>query len=289
MSRLILALALSAMGFPQDMAPGAAPAAPKLEFKAPALGDRAEIRIESTFELDVESTSIQEPDAKISKQLSFVRTQEFSQVVQELQNGAVKSHRITCSTAKLQRSGTNLAPVTETSEIEGQIFVVTRGEKGRSVRLDNGDSAPVDADGLGAWEEVAKLLPTGEAKEGATWKVDAAGLAGLISVPDLPTPTGSFDVKIEKMAEGQALLVFTGTLEGKTVKGFDTKVTIADGRLVFDIAKGRPVSFTVAGSLEATKEINQKVAKANELRQVDEKVGQVAVKSRKLEVKVEFR
>ncbi|HTF57657.1 MAG TPA: hypothetical protein VK661_10530 [Planctomycetota bacterium] len=285
MSRLILALALSAVAFPQDMAPGA----PRLELKAPALGDRAEIRIESTFELDVKSSSTQEPEAAVTKQLSFVRTQEFSQVVQEVQNGSVKSHRITCSTAKLQRSGTNLAPVTETSEIEGKIFVVSRGEKGRSVRFDNGDPAPVDADGLGAWEEVAKLLPQGEAKEGATWKVDAAGLAGLISVPDLPTPTGSFDVKLEKMAEGQAVLVFTGTLEGTTVKGFKTKVTVAEGRLTFDTAKSRPVSLTVVGSLEATKVINQRVAKANELRQVDERVGEVKVTSRKLEVKVEFR
>ncbi|HEY3225385.1 MAG TPA: hypothetical protein VGK61_00155 [Planctomycetota bacterium] len=285
MSRLILALALSAAAFPQDMAPGA----PRLEVKAPALGDRSEIRIESTFELDVVSTSIQDPEAKVTKQLSYVRTQEFSQVVQEVLNGSVKSHRVTCATAKLQRSGTNLAPVTETSEIEGQIFVVSRGEKGRSVRLDNGDPAPVDADGLGAWEEIAKLLPQGEAKEGATWKVDAAALSGLISIPDLPTPTGSFDVKLEKLAGGQAVLVFTGTLQGKTVKGFDTTVTVTEGRLVFDTAKGRPVSLTVAGSLEATKVINQKVAKANELRQVDEPVGQVKVTSRKLEVKVEFR
>src|SRR5258705_13133702 len=119
MSRLILALALSAAAFPQDMAPGA----PRLEFKAPALGDRAEIRIESTFELDVKSFSAQEPEAAVSKQLSFVRTQEFSQVAQEVQNGSVKAHRITCSTAKLQRSGTNLPPVTETSVRARKIFV----------------------------------------------------------------------------------------------------------------------------------------------------------------------
>ncbi|HKS16142.1 MAG TPA: hypothetical protein VJU16_02460 [Planctomycetota bacterium] len=285
MSRLILALALSAVALPQDMAPGA----PRLEFKAQGVGDKSEIRIESTFELDVVSSSVQDPDANITKQLSYVRTQEFTQTVQDVQNGAVKSFKISCSTAKLQRSGTNLAPVTETSEIEGKDFVVTRGEKGRTVRFDNGDSAPADADGLGAWEDVAKLLPTGDAKEGATWTTDAAGLAGLISIPDLPTPTGSFEVKLEKLAEGQAVLAFTGTLEGKTVKGFDAKVKVAEGKLVVDTAKGRPVTLTVSGSLEASKDITQKVAKSNELRQTDEKVGNVKVTSRKLEVKIEFR
>jgi len=66
-------------------------------------------------------------------------------------------------------------------------------------------------------------------------------------------------------------------------------MTITEGRLVFDVAKGRPVSLTVVGSLEAAKDISQKVARANELKQVDEKVGEVRVTSRKLEVKVEFR
>jgi hypothetical protein len=285
MSRVFLALVLAATAVSaQD-----SPAPPRLEVRPPSVGERISVKIDSTFELDIVSRSVQDPDASTTRQMSYVRTQEFQQVVREVENGAAKAWEISCSAAKLQRSGTNLAPVSESSEIEGKTFVVSRGEKGRVVRLESGEAAPADAAGLGAWEDCAKLLPTGEAKEGAAWTADAAGLGGLIAVPDLATPTGSFDIKIDKMADGRAELVFTGKLEGKTVKGYDAKVTITEGRLVFDVAKGRPVSLSVAGSLEAGKDITQKVARANELKQVDEKVGEVRVTSRKLEVKVEFR
>jgi len=283
MSRLILALALAA-GAAQDMAPPG----PKLETRAPAKGDRVEIKIESTFELDVISSSVQDPDAKSTKQLAFTRTLECVQTFQG-QETAGKTWSVACRTAKLQRSGTNLAPVTESSEIEGKTFIVTRSDKGRGVKLENGDPAPGDAGGFGAWEDCANLLPGGEPKEGATWSVDAAAVSALISIPDVPTPTGTFEAKLEKLADGQAIVVFSGTLEGKTVKGFDTKLKVTAGRLVFDMVKSRPSSLSIAGSLEATKDINQKVTRANELRQIDEKVGDVQVKSRKLEVKAEFK
>jgi len=285
MSRAILALVLGAAA----VAAQDSPAPPRLEIRAPAVGERTTIKIESTFELDIVSKSVQDPDASTTRQMSYVRTQEFVQTVREVENGAIKAFDVSCLAAKCQRSGTNQNPVTDTSEIEGKNFVVSRGEKGRTVRLETGEAPPADAAGVGAWEDCAKLLPSGEAKEGAAWTADAAGLGGLIAVPDLPTPSGSFDIKIEKMADGRAELVFTGKLEGKTSKGYDAKMTITEGRLVFDVAKGRPVSLTVVGSLEAAKDISQKVARANELKQVDEKVGEVRVTSRKLEVKVEFR
>ena len=285
MSRFILALTVAAALPAQDMPAGA----PKLAARAPAAGDRTEIRIESTFDLDIVTRSIQEAEAGSTRQLNFVRTLECSQTVQEAQADGAATYRVVCGAAKLQRSGTNQAPVTEASVIENQSFVVTRTEKGRTVKDANGDPAHADAAGLGAWEDCLKLLPAGEPKEGATWTVDAAAIASFINIPDVPTPTGTFEAKLEKLADGRAVVAFSGTLEGKSVKGFDTKLKIAEGRLVFDLAKGRPVSLTVAGSLEASKDINQKVARPNELRQVDEKVGEVKVTTRKLEVKAEFK
>ncbi len=285
MSRFVLALTLATTLGAQE---GGSPS-PKLELRAPAAGDRADIKVESTFELDIVTTSLQDPEAKSTRQLIYARTLECSQTVEMAAEGGAPTWRITCSTAKLQRSGTNLAPVTEASEIEGKTYVVSRSDKGRVVKAENGDPAPGDAGGLGAWEDCSKLLPAGEAKEGATWTVDAVGISGLISIPDLPTPTGTFEAKIEKMADGQAVVFFSGTLEGKTVKGFTTALKVAEGRLVFDMTKGRPASLTIAGSLVATKEIYQKVSRQDQLRQVEEKVGDVKVESRKLEVKAEFK
>ena len=287
MSRFSLALALIAAltTASQDMAPPA----PKATARPLAPGDRTEVKIESTFELDIVSSSDQDPDAKVTRQLSYARTMECSQVVQSVAENGVPTLRVSVSSARLQRSGTNIAPVTEASEIENQSYLVTKTEKGRVVKAENGDIAPADAAGLGAWEDLSALLPKEEPKEGATWTVDAAAIAAFISIPDLPTPTGTFEAKVESIADGKTTVVFSGSIEGKTVKGFDTKLKIAEGRAVFDMAKGRPASLTLTGSLEAAKDIHQKVSRQKELRQVEEKVGSVTVTSRKLEVRAEFR
>ena len=285
MSRFSLALALIAAA----SAAQESPAPPKLQIRPPAAGDRTEIKVESTIELDIETRTVQEAEATQKRQLTYVRTMECSQVVQSVAENGVPTYRVSVSSAKLQRSGTNMAPATDTSEIESQSYVITQGEKGRVVKHENGDPAPGDALGLGAWEDLGKLLPSGEPKEGATWKVDAAAAAAFISIPDLAAPTGTFEAKVESAVEGKMTVFFSGKLEGKTLKGFTVTLTVTEGRLVFDMTKGRPASLTLAGSLKADKDIFQKVAKAKELRQVDEKVGDVTVKTNKLEVKAEFK
>jgi hypothetical protein len=285
MSRFSLALALiaAAVSAIQD----SATPAPKFEIRPLAAGDRTEIKIESTFELDIVSTSDQDAQSS-TRQLSYVRTLECSQVVQSVDNG-IPTLRVSILQAKLQRSGTNIAPVTETSEIENQAYVISRSDKGRVVKSESGAPAPADAGGLGAWEDFSALLPKDGPKEGAAWKIDAAAIASLVSIPDLPAPAGTFEAKMESLADGKATVVFSGSLEGKTAKGFATKLKVTEGRLVFDMAKGRPASFSVTGSLEAAKDILQKVSRQKELRQVEERVGEVKVTSRKLEVKAEFR
>jgi len=286
MFRFSLALALiAAAGAPQD----GASTPPKVVAKAPAAGDRTDVKIESTIELEIEASSNQEGEPKQTRQLSYARTLECSQVVQSIAEGGVPTWRVTIGAAKVQRSGTNIAPVTESSEIENKTYIVTRGEKGLVVKSESGDPTPADASGLGAWEDFGKLLPTGDAKEGQTWQVDAATITALISVPDVAAPTGTFEAKVESSVEGKLTVFFSGELKGKTSKGFDTSLKVAEGRLVYDTAKNRPLSMSVTGSLTAEKPINQKVAKAKELRQVDEPVGVVKVKTSKLEVKAEFK
>ncbi|HEU4339817.1 MAG TPA: hypothetical protein VFS19_07090 [Planctomycetota bacterium] len=286
MIRFSLALALIAVAAaPQD---GGSPP-PKVEAKAPAAGDRTDVKIESTIELEIEASSNQEGEPKQTRQLSYARTLECSQVVQSVADGGVPTWRVTVGSAKVQRSGTNIAPVTETSEIENKSYIITRGEKGRVVKAENGDPTPADASGLGAWEDFGKLLPAGEAKEGATWQVDAATITALISIPDVAAPTGTFDAKVESSVEGKLTVFFSGELKGKTAKGFETSLKVAEGRLDYDSAKNRPVSLAITGSLTAEKPLTQKVSKAKELRQVDEAVGTVKVKTSKLEVKAEFK
>ena len=287
MSRFILAWTLlAAASAAQEVS---SPPTAKFQVRPLTVGDRTEIKIESNVELDIVTHSLQEPDHDIKRQLTYVRTMECLQTVEAAGEGAAPSLRVLVATAKLQRSGTNIAPITETSEIESKSYVVTRGDKGRAVKAENGEPAHGDAGGLGAWEDFAKLLPSGEPKAGATWTVDAAAISALVTIPDLPAPTGTFEAKMESLSEGKAVVFFTGTLKGKTAKGFDTELTIAEGRLVFDTAKGRPASLVITGSLKAKREISQKVSKQKELKQVDEVVGDVTITSRKLDVKAEFK
>src|SRR5688572_20434973 len=110
MLRFSLALALvTAASAAQD--PGATPT--KFEFRPLKAGESTQIKVESTFELDIVTRSLQDPDAVSTRQLSFVRTLECSQTAQS-EGGLL----VSVATAKLQRSGTNIAPVTESSETE---------------------------------------------------------------------------------------------------------------------------------------------------------------------------
>ncbi|HKS17494.1 MAG TPA: hypothetical protein VJU16_09300, partial [Planctomycetota bacterium] len=209
MSRFILAwMLLTAATAAQD---GASSPPAKFQVRPPTVGDRTEIKIESNIELNIVTKGMQEGDAEVTRQLTYVRTMECMQTVEAGAEGAAPNLRILVATAKLQRSGTNIAPVTETSEIEAKTYVVSRNDKGRTVKADNGDPAPGDAAALGSWEDFSKLLPEGEPKEGATWTIDAAALSSLVSIPDLPAPTGTFDAKMESMADGKAVVFFSGT------------------------------------------------------------------------------
>ncbi len=266
---VVLAASVSA----QDAAPG-------LAAKAPAVGDRATVKLELVAEFDITTKDTQTQ----TRQLSLVRTEEFSQVVIEAAEGALRQ-RIACSASKLQVSGTNISPRTEATDLQGRALVVTQTEKGKVVKLENGDPAPLEAAGVGAWDAALGLLPKGEPKEGAVWTVDAAGLAELVSVADRLSGTGAFEVKLEKLAEGKATITFTGLVEAKTSRGTTVKVNVTAGKFEFDAAKGRPVSLSIAADVEAAQDIFQRIPKPGELRP-EEKVGDVTLKSRKFEVKV---
>jgi hypothetical protein len=227
MSRFILAWMLfAAASAAQD---GATSPPAKLQIRPPTVGDRTEIKIESNVELNIVTKGMQEGDAEVVRQVTYVRTMECMQTVEAGAEGAAPNLRVLVATAKLQKSGTNIAPVTETSEIEAKTYIVSRNDKGRTVKADNGDPAPGDAVALGAWEDFAELLPAGEPKEGATWTIDAAAISAIVTIPDLPAPTGTFDAKMESMADGKAVVFFSGTLTGKTAKGFNTTLKIAKG------------------------------------------------------------
>ncbi|MBI4563562.1 MAG: hypothetical protein HY716_02585 [Planctomycetes bacterium] len=247
------------------------------------LGKKIDVRVESALELEI----ITEDDkGTITRQLAVARSDSY---MQESAPGDIL--RITCVSAKVQQSGTNRSPESKELDMQGQTYLVTRTAVGRTIQAEDGSPPSPEAAGVGAWEEVVRLLPPDgvEVKEGAAWSVDGGELMGLISVPDLPQARGRFNVQVESLTEGRATLLFSGSLEGRTPKGYASTLAVNQGRMVFDTSSGRPVSLSVTGSVEAAKDVTKKIYRPNEMVEEEEKIGTVRIKSRKLEVKVEFR
>ena len=280
MVRVSVAVLVAGLAVLQD------PAGTKLTWKAPAAGDRQQIRVESSIELDIETIDGSDKSTT-SRQLAISRIDEFVQETAAAEGG--RKDKVTCVSSKIQKSGTDRALKTEAGDIQGLVFTVETSDKGRTVRLADGNPAPIDAAGIGTWEDAGKLLPTGEAKEGAVWNVDASSLAGLISIVEPGASTGIFEAKLEKVVEGKARITFTGAVTGKTAKGGTYKLNITGGSLEFDVTKGRASLLVISGSAEVTHDIVQKVPRPGDINKSDEKVATVNVKTRKLEAKVEYK
>lgn len=252
--------------------------------KPPAVGDTAMVKIDAALDLDIVT---QDAQGTSPRQLSVVRSEEFSQQVVEVAEGA-RRDRIVCVSSKLQTSGTNRSPRQDPTDIHGRTFLLTRASTGRAIKQENGDPAPIDAAAIGAWDDALSLLPKGTVKEGMVWTVDSSALAGLINIADMVSGSGAFEVKLEKFADGEAVIAFTGLIDAKTLRGAALKLNITGGRFAFDYVKGLPRSLDIVGSLEGVQDIIQRIPKPGEIK-TDEKVGSVSIKSRKLEVKVAWK
>jgi hypothetical protein len=126
-------------------------------------------------------------------------------------------------------------------------------------------------------------------KVGDQWIVEKDA-AALISVAKLAELKGAQLVGSLKSVEGtKATISFKGDIEGKTTDGAQIKVSVTDGEMVFDTARGRPVSIRITGGFESSKDVIQNYVKPGEETPVPEKIGEIKTKTRKLEVRIDLQ
>ncbi len=257
----------------------------KLEAKAPAAGDKAEVQIESAVDLEVRVIdSSATPQVRTS---SVIRTEKFTHSVTDV-SAKGSTLKVLCTSSTLQRSGTNTPLTTEKTELDGKTFWVVRAAS-NTVKNDDGSAAPAGAWSLGSWEDFGKLLPKNEVEIGATWPLEAANLSGLIGAGNLGDVKSSITGKLDSVDGDRATLSFSGSVTGKSAEGFDVKLTLDECKMMFDKAKGRPQSFTVKATMEAVKKITQSVADPRAHKIKEEQIGEARIKSTKFEVTVTYR
>ncbi|MBI2930394.1 MAG: hypothetical protein HYY16_01975 [Planctomycetes bacterium] len=258
----------------------------KLEARPNSVGDRAEIRIESTLDLDI-NIKDSEPDRTL--QITQVRTDRLTQEVTAVQDGAGLVLKVNCTASEVERAQTNLPRQRETTAIHGQTFVVKR-TLGTPTVVEMADGSPPvnGAETLGGWEDFVLLLPDKEVLVGEEWEVTKS-ISSLLSVANMAeTKTVSLVASLESVQESKALIVLRGEFEGKARDGASIRVSITDGKMSFDVTRGRPIFIEIKGELEAMKDVVHLYNKPGTPVKIPEKIGEIKTKSRKLEVRIDF-
>lgn len=257
----------------------------KLEVR-PAPGDKSSVTVESHLDLDIE---VQDGNGKVTRVLGVTRKEKFEQEITAVADGRASGLRIRCAFSTVQKSGSGI-PLADpvATPVQGRSFLATRAGAGWSVKDPDGGTPPAEAQAVGAWNDVTRLLPTGELRVDATWKVEAVDVSALLGGAMLADATGSLDCKCESISGNRAVILFTGQIEGKGVEGAATRITVAPGRLVFDVGAGKALSLSIAGALESRREVIELYQKPQSQEQVRRSVGSIITRSKKLEVNFTF-
>jgi len=97
-------------------------------------------------------------------------------------------------------------------------------------------------------------------------------------------PAGKLSCSCQGVEGGKVSVVFSGKLTGKAKDEAVITLTIKGGRLEYDLAKGRLSMLSLSGSFESLLSVEDVFRRPNENLEERRKVGEIFVKSRKLEV-----
>ncbi len=258
----------------------------KLTAKKVSVGDKAEVKIETQVDLDI---AVKDSDGERAYQVSQVKSEKFQQDVTAVEDGTGLTLRVRCVGSDMQQTSNTQGVQKGKTPLDGKSFLVKRTAGVSNLEMTDGSDVPAGADGLGGWEEYARLLPANAVKVGDQWIVDKDVVA-LIAVGKLTESKGAQLVASLKSVEGgKATITFKGELEGKTSDNSMIKVSIVEGELVFDMSRGRPTLIKISGGFESTKDVVQTYVKPGTATKIPEKIGEIKTKTRKLEVKIEIQ
>ena len=249
------------------------------------VGDKSTISVESSLDLEI---TIRDGQGENRKLVSLVRKDKYAQEVTEAAEGRAKSVRVRCLSSVLQKSGTDTPIDEKPTALSGKTYLATRGAEGWAAREPEGGAPPVEAISLGAWNEMGRLLPAAEPKAGNSWVVEGKELLPVVFPAGLAEGSGKLDCVCEAAEGGKVTVKFKGSISGRARDENTSKLalTIADGKLVYDLAKGRAVSLQIAGGIETTVdriEVTRKAGNAGALEEERRKIGEIIAKSSRLE------
>lgn len=282
MGRVLLALlSLPAVAFAQE-----AGDAVRLEARAGYLGDRIELQVDSSLDVDI---VVKDGQGERTLQFSHVQSETFRQEVTAVEDGMAGTFRVVCRSSKLQRSGTNLPLKSEVTAVEGKEFVIRRTGSAAMVQMADGSEMPAGSEGVGSWEEFGRLFPSKAVRVDEQWVIDK-DLTSFLTIGNLEEmKTATLTGTLKSLDGDLAVVGFSGVIEGKTKDKASIKVAITEGEMAFNTARGRPISIRLSGSLEAVKDVITMYQRPGQEGKVPERIGEIRTKSRRLEVRIAFR
>jgi hypothetical protein len=252
-------------------------------------GERMTVTFESSMELE---TVVRDGKGETTRLLNLSRKEKFAQTRMD-----AKTVKVECVSSSQQKSGTDSPLEDKSTALAGKAYFATRTESGWTVKDLDGGAPPNEGANLGAWNDVALLLPPAgaEPKAGDKWTVEAKDLLPVLFPSAIKEGSGKIECACESVDGGKATVIFSGAFAGKGKDENQTTLTLTvkAGKLVYDLGKKRPASLTLAGSFEAMTDMIDLVRKpgtggtvGNE--EERRKVGEIAVKSNKLEASITF-
>lgn len=249
-----------------------------------AAGDSGTISVDSTLELEV---VVRDGSGETTRLLALSRRERFRQEVLEVEEGRPRVVRVKVLGSTLQRSGTDLPLEVKPTKLVDRTFVATRGPQGWSAVDVEGGAAPAEGIALGAWNEWRTLVPKRDFKAGDQWTLREAEVAAILFPANLREGTGTLTCTCESREGNRASILFRGKVAGRGKDDSNVTLTVNVGRLI--LVDGKPSLLSVSGALESALDVVDVYRKPNENEEERRKVGEVLVRSRKLEVTFEFQ
>jgi hypothetical protein len=251
--------------------------------------EKLSISFESSLELE---TVVRDGKGETTRRLDLNRREKFAQVRMD-----AKTFKVECLSSSLQKSGSDTPIEEKATALAGKSYFAVKSEQGWLVKDLDGGAPPTEGANLGAWNDVTILLPPGgaEPKAGDKWVVEAKDLLPVLFHAAVKEGTGKVECVCESVEGGKATVLFNGQLTGKGKDEGQTSLTLTvkTGRLTYDIGKKKPASLMMSGGFESLTDmvdILRKPGTGGNVGNEEErrKVGEIAVKSLKLEAMITF-
>jgi len=246
------------------------------------------VAVESSMELE---TVVRDGKGESTRRLTLNRKEKFKQTKVD-----AKTVRIECLASSLQKSGSDTPIEEKATPLAGQTYVSTRTDNGWVTSDADGGAPPTEGRNLGSWNSLGSLLPaSGDPKAGDKWTVESKDLLALVFPSSLREGTGRLDCACESVEGGKAVVTFSGSVSGKGKDENQGQVilTIKSGRLTYDLGKKAPAALLMSGALESNMDITDVLRKPGTGHTVGNeeerrKIGEISVKSQKLELALTF-